>query len=431
MYLEKIRNFNYRTSINYIKLSLSRGLGMLSIYSLNYVLAKQLSLYEAGTIFVVLSYNIFVVTFLIFGGNFFLLKYVPRLFELDHKEIIFNLILSIIFVCSLMFTVSIFMLGSYNYITNQEFLLSNHTQTNTLLLTFFISIVNAVILLIAEVFKSIKKFELSLFLTSTSFNILTTILIYVRNVNSFSEAYELLFYSLAICLVLSIWLFYHYIGFYPLRLFSPVTIVKKSFFLYMSGLSVMFLHIFDIISVDFFMDKEAAGVYNVAKKIGLLAFFPAQTLANIYSQQISTLSFTNKEQLRDYIRRSTKHILIISVLFLGLLLFVSPLLLDFFGRNYSSALKPMYILLVGYTLHGFSQPYAYYLILKGKYVYICVIQIAIFFASINYWLYLFEQIELEGLAVIYAITLLSGSIACRYYFYKLLNITKYVKETQK
>lgn len=345
----------------YFTLFFSRGLSITLIYIFNYLVIKRTILEDSGKFLSIISYGGLITQVLLFGLSTLILKSATNLYHFKHKEIVFRLLLTCLFIVTLNTVLGCIFI----YICTSFY---NISATISLIMMLFPAYVMSLLSIICEFVKSIGKFEKSILFATTLPNLIASFFIIYYINTSYMELYFLYIVSLLIVLVIAIVYFINQIGYYSLNFLSIITLYKKSYSYFWTLFLSQAIFVLDIFFVDIFLTKPEVSVFFVLKKISLIVFLPAQILATIFSQKISILVFkNNRKETKQYMIKILKNIFIISLIPLILLLISGGYLLSFWGNYFvEKGAICLPLLLLGYFFIGISHPYYFFLLLTEK-----------------------------------------------------------------
>ena len=149
--------------------------------------------------------------------------------------------------------------------------------------------------------------------------------------------------------------------------FSYGEIIKTSFPMSLSFISLLLMQSFDVIMLEHYMDIETVAYYTVSVKLTFIVGIMLQTINSVIAPDISKFWFQrDMPSLNRLINKAIRLNFIISLPLIVLMILFHEYILDLFGANYYKGKTALLILLIGQAVNSLSGSVALYLNMTGR-----------------------------------------------------------------
>ncbi|NNK59755.1 MAG: oligosaccharide flippase family protein [Flavobacteriaceae bacterium] len=144
-------------------------------------------------------------------------------------------------------------------------------------------------------------------------------------------------------------------------------ILKVSFPMSFSLISLLIMQSFDIYVLEKFFSFKTVAYYGIAIKISAVVGIILTSINATIAPQISKLFFADEmSNLRQVIKKATTLNVILTIPLILFLIIFSNNILSFFGSNYILAQQALYIILFGQIINALCGPVGLYLNMTGR-----------------------------------------------------------------
>ncbi|MBT8265595.1 MAG: polysaccharide biosynthesis C-terminal domain-containing protein [Bacteroidia bacterium] len=144
-------------------------------------------------------------------------------------------------------------------------------------------------------------------------------------------------------------------------------ILKVSFPMSFSLISLLIMQSFDIYVLEKFFSFKTVAYYGIAIKISAVVGIILTSINATIAPQISKLFFADEmSNLRQVIKKATTLNVILTIPLILFLIIFSNYILSFFGSNYILAQQALYIILFGQIINALCGPVGLYLNMTGR-----------------------------------------------------------------
>lgn len=336
-------------------------MGALSSYVLTYLIAIKYGAEGNGVFAIYMTYAVIFSTVFYLGLDIFLIKQVAVLISQRRYADLSNLYFKIVKSYIIPFSILLFILSATLFF-----------YSNYVLMAFICSgiALNIIIDLNSAVLQGTKRVEWYSFFTQFAKYFFTVLLVALPFVGNGSYTVILLYLlSLSLNAILSSTLVLSILrksdrtdDSQSTYQYSIKSIIASSKAFFISSIIIISLVWIDFIFIDFFLSKEAAGIYSVALKIATLISFGFTSFNAFLAPSISELySKGKKKELQKML--SKNFILIFPMIllpFLAILLFHNQFL-GFFGEEFTSGGIILILLAAGQLINSFMGPVSFLL----------------------------------------------------------------------
>ena len=197
-----------------------------------------------------------------------------------------------------------------------------------------------------------------------------------------------------------------------------------------TGISILLFTQVDIWILKMYKPFEDVGIYGVAAKIVILAYFPMLAFASIIPPIISSVhSSGNHEELENIVSESTRWILSMAMPVILILILEGKLILQYiYGNEFALGYTVLIILCISQLVRAGAGLVGVILQMTGKHKILMTVYIFWGFVNIIMNIILVPHYGMEGAAIATAFCLIMADIICVIAIYKKMSVLTFAKE---